>query len=95
MEQSQISINNTFYLSKNTLIGKNVVFGGMNSKIFLNKSSEQNTYFRENIFIGSNSILLTGIKLEKDIVIGAGSIVLNSIIKPGLYYSKQLVTNEK
>ena len=95
MEQSQISINNTFYLSKNTFIGKNVVFGGMNSKIFLNKSLEQNTYFGENIFIGSNSILLTGIKLEKDIVIGAGSIVLNSIIKPGLYYSKQLVTNEK
>ena len=95
MDQSQISINNIFYLSKNTNIGKNVVFGGMNTKIFLNESLETNTSFGENIFIGSNCVLVTGIKLEKNITIGAGSVVLNSIIEPGLYYSKQLVRYEK
>ena len=75
--------------------GKNVVFGGMNSKIFLNRSLEKNTSFGENIFIGSNCIFITGIKLEKDIIIGAGSVVLDSIIDPGLYYSKKLIRNEK
>ena len=95
MERSQISINNIFYLSKDTRIGKNVVFGGMNSKIFLNRSLEKNTSFGENIFIGSNCIFITGIKLEKDIIIGAGSVVLDSIIDPGLYYSKKLIRNEK
>ena len=95
MDQSQISINNIFFLSKNTHIGKNVVFGGMNTKIFLNESLETNTSFNENIFIGSNCIFVTGIKLEKNITIGAGSVILNSIIEPGLYYSKQLVRNEK
>ena len=95
MDQSQISINNIFFLSKNTHIGKNVVFGGMNTKIFLNESLETNTSFNENIFIGSNCVFVTGIKLEKNITIGAGSVILNSIIEPGLYYSKQLVRNEK
>ena len=95
MNQSQISINNTFYLSKNTYFGKNVVFGGMNTKIFLNESLETNTSFNENIFIGSNCVFITGIKCNKNIIIGAGSVVLNSIVEPGLYYSKQLIRNEK
>lgn len=95
MDQSQISINNIFYLSKNTHIGKNVIFGGMNTKIFLNESLDTNTSFGENIFIGSNCVFVTGIKLEKNITIGAGSVVLNSILEPGLYYSKELVRNEK
>ena len=43
----------------------------MNTKIFLNESLETNTSFNENIFIGSNCIFVTGIKLEKNITIGA------------------------
>ena len=95
MDQSQISINNIFYLSKNTYFGKNVVFGGMNTKIFLNEALETTTSFNENIFIGSNCVLVAGIKLDRNITIGAGSVVLNSIIEPGLYYSKLLIRNEK
>ena len=66
----------------------------MNLKI-KQESLETNTSFNENIFIGSNCVFVTGIKLEKNITIGAGSVILNSIIEPGLYYSKQLVRNEK
>lgn len=94
MEQSQISFKNNFYLSKKTIIGKNVVFGGMNSKIFYNKSSNKDTIFKENLFIGSNCIFLSGIKIEKNIIIGAGSVVLNNLMEPGLYYSKKLTKNE-
>ena len=94
MEQSQISFKNIFYLSKKTIIGKNVVFGGMNSKIFFNKSSDKDTIFKENLFIGSNCIFLSGIKLEKNIIIGAGTVVLNNLVEPGLYYSKKLAKYE-
>ena len=37
---------------------------------------------------------LSGIKIEKNIIIGAGSVVLNNLVEPGLYYSKKLAKSE-
>ena len=90
LNKSQISINSFFSLSKITMFGENVVFGGMNSKILTDENCKEKTNLEKNIFIGSNSIIKSGIYINNNIVIGAGSIILNSIETPGLYYSKKL-----
>jgi len=38
-----------------------------------------------NIYIGNNSILLPGVEIESDVIIGAGSIVTKSILESGVY----------
>ena len=66
----------------------------MNSKIFYNKSSNKTLYSKK-IYLLVQIVFLSGIKIEKNIIIGAGSVVLNNLVEPGLYYSKKLTKNEK
>ena len=60
MEQSQISFKNSFYLSKKTIIGKNVVFRN-EFKIFYNKSSNKTLYSKK-IYLLVQIVFLSGIK---------------------------------
>lgn len=38
-----------------------------------------------NIYIGNNTIILPGVEVASDVIIGAGSIVTKSILKSGVY----------
>ena len=90
MDKSQISFNNYFEFDAKLEIGKNVVFGGSDSKIYIRNKNISNTLFKENIFIGSNCCFQTGITINKNIKIGAGTIILKDIKTSGFYVSKKL-----
>ena len=85
MNKSQISTNCYMESYGNLFIGKNVVFGGLNTKILNIDNNTENTVFKNNIFIGSNSNIKSGIKVSKDIIIGAGSYINTSLNNQGLY----------
>jgi len=89
MSKSQVSNKMNFFLNGSLFLGKDVVFGGLESHIVKNEK-KQNTIFLKNIFIGSSTIILSGIKVSSNITIGAKSIVKKSLCKSGLYTSKKL-----
>ena len=90
MNKSQISFNNYFEFNNEVVLGEDVVFGGSNSKLIINYNEK--TIFKSNIFIGSNCIIMSGVKIAENVTIGAGSIITNSITKAGLYFSKKLTS---
>lgn len=88
MIKSQISFDNFFEFNGNIILGENVVFGGRNSKIIAKNKRE--TFFKKNIFIGSNCIIASGIKVSENVTIGAGSYINKDINKKGIYFTKKL-----
>jgi len=91
MFRSQISSNFRFQLSNSLYLGKNVVLGGINSKIIDQGQGNKRTIFLENIFVGSNVVFLNGLKINKNIVIGANSLINKDILLSGKYFSKKLI----
>ena len=90
MSKSQVSFDNYFEFGDNIFLGENVVFGGKNSKIIFKERGK--TLLKKNIFIGSNSILMSGIYISENVIIGAGSYVYKDINATGLYFSKKLLS---
>jgi len=39
----------------------------------------------DNVYIGNNTIVLPGVEIVNDVIIGAGSIITKSIVKSGVY----------
>ncbi len=89
MNKSQVSNKMNFFLNGNFFLGKDVVFGGQESFIVKNKK-KLNTIFLKNIFVGSSTIILSGVKISANIKIGAKSIVKKSLYKSGFYISKEI-----
>lgn len=42
-------------------------------------------YIGDNVFIGVNSLVMPGVEVCSNVVIGAGSVVVKSIMEPGIY----------
>ena len=40
----------------------------------------------KNVFIGSNAVILPGVKIPDNTIVGAGSVVIRSIKQPGTYF---------
>ncbi len=91
LNKSQISSNFNIEFSKNLYFGKDVVLGGTNTKIITNNSNKSSTIFLRNIFIGSNVIILDGVRIYKDIIVGANTLIDKNLNKSGKYFSKKLI----
>jgi acetyltransferase-like isoleucine patch superfamily enzyme len=91
MFKSQISFKNYFEFNEEVYLGENVVFGGCCTKMILGPRKDK-TILSKNIFIGSNSLLMSGIKISENITIGAGSIVQEDLNLVGIYYSKEMTS---
>ncbi|WP_170178394.1 acyltransferase [Flammeovirga pectinis] len=87
--------NSTIFCSKKILIGNNVLIGGgckfwdtdfhsldvetRNSDDDYFKAAKKEIIINDNVFIGSNSIILKGVTIGKNSIIAAGSIVSKNI----------------
>ena len=91
LNKSQISSNFIIEFYKNLYFGKDVVLGGINTKIISNNLNKSSTIFLKNIFIGSNVIILDGVRIYKDIIIGANTLIDKNLNKSGKYFSKKLI----
>ena len=91
MNNSQISSNFRLILSKNLYLGKKVVLGGINTKIIDESNGVcKSTIFFKNIFVGSNAIIKNGVRLNKDIIIGANTLIEDDLLLSGKYFSKKI-----
>lgn len=92
MNNSQISSNFRLHLSKNLYLGQKVILGGVNTKIIaqVKKDILKNTILYKNIFVGSNVVIKNGIRINKDIIIGANTLVDKNIYQSGKYFSKRI-----
>ena len=91
MDNSQISSNFRLILSKNLYLGKKVILGGMNTKIIDDiDNTYKSTIFLKNILVGSNAVIKNGVRINKDIVIGANTLIENHLSSSGKYFSKQI-----
>ncbi len=89
--RSQISNKIFVEMNTNMILKKNIVFGGHGSKIIKNEKDKKRTFFNENIFIGSHTIIETGVNIKsKNLTIGACTIVDFDIHNPGKYFSKKI-----
>lgn len=92
MNNSQISSNFRLHLSKNLYLGQKVILGGVNTKIIaqVKKDILKNTILFKNIFVGSNVVIKNGTRINKDIIIGANTLVDKNIYQSGKYFSKRI-----
>tara|TARA_B110000027_G_scaffold103614_1_gene109779 strand:+ start:708 stop:1328 length:621 start_codon:yes stop_codon:yes gene_type:complete len=92
MNNSQISSNFRLHLSKNLYLGQKVILGGVNTKIIaqVKKDILKNTILYKNIFVGSNVVIKNGTRINKDIIIGANTLVDKNIYQSGKYFSKRI-----
>lgn len=95
VRKSQISNRCFFEINSNIILGRDVVFGGHNSKIickkeYLYQRKKIKTYFEKNIFIGAKVVISSGINVCKDVVIGSSSIVERDIKTSGKYFSNRI-----
>ena len=89
--KSQVSSNFVIEFYKNLYLGKDVVLGGINTKILTNNLNKSSTIFLRNIFIGSNVVILDGVRIYRDIIIGANTLVDQNLSTSGKYFSKKLI----
>ncbi|SFG22457.1 acyltransferase [Streptococcus equinus] len=85
---------------KNITIGNNVIFG-QNVMLFDHDHDYKNNIenfikseitIGDNVWVGANSIILKGVEIGNDVVIGAGTIVKCDIPSGSLVYDKSDIT---
>lgn len=90
-DNSVIGRNHTLDLLGNITIGENVVIGGCYSQLFTHgydcykNISYGNIKIGNNVYIGTNVIVLAGCKIVDEVVIAAGSVVCKSCNHKGVY----------
>ena len=92
--RSQISNKVFIEMDTNVILKKNIVFGGHGSKIIRNENKRKRTFFNENIFIGSQTIIESGVSIKSiNTTIGACSVINYDIQNSGKYFSKKIKLN--
>ena len=76
-------INHLSYIG-DAMIGKNSNIGAGTITCNYDGAKKSKTKISDNVFIGSNSSLVAPVKLEKDSVIGAGSVITKDVKKKSL-----------
>ena len=74
----------TIFLSADTIFGKNSNIGAGTITCNYDGIKKSKTKISDNVFIGSNSSLVAPIKIDKNSVIGAGSVITKNVKKKTL-----------
>lgn len=96
-KDSIITIGHSFDLSDTITIGENVTFGGNASEVWthgfdVNHIKVQAPVLIGNdVYIGSRSIIIQGVRICNRVSIGAGTVVSKSISESGFYISSALM----
>jgi len=78
-----------------SLIGKSVNIGAGTITCNYDGVKKSKTIIQDNVFIGSNSSLIAPLKIEKDSLVGAGSIITKNVKKKSLALTRSLQTEIK
>ena len=82
-------VNHLAYVG-DSYIGKNVNVGAGTITCNYDGVKKNKTIIKDNVFIGSNSSLVAPIKIEKDSLIGAGSVITKNVKKKSLALTRSL-----
>ena len=80
---SMSKVNHLSYIG-DTIIGKNSNIGAGTITCNYDGVKKSKTKISDNVFVGSNSSLVAPIKLEKNSIIGAGSVITKNVKKNSL-----------
>ena len=81
--QSNTKVNHLSYIG-DTLIGKNSNIGAGTITCNYDGSKKYKTKIKDNVFVGSNTSLVAPLTLQKNSVIGAGSVITKNVKKNSL-----------
>ena len=84
-------VNHLTYIG-DTKIGKNVNVGAGTITCNYDGVKKSKTIIRDNVFIGSNSSLVAPVTLNKNSVVGAGSVITKNVKKRSLALARGLQT---
>ena len=87
-------VNHLTYIG-DSVIGKSVNVGAGTITCNYDGVKKNKTKIRDNVFIGSNSSLVAPLTIEKDSVIGAGSVITKNVKKKSLALTRSLQTEIK
>lgn len=93
---SQLSIGCFIDVSDRVALGENVVVAGAGTQFWTHGFDHQRVRLTgpieigDNVFIGSASVVVQGVRICSSVSVGAGSVVHRSIEAPGLYASASL-----
>ena len=82
-------VNHLAYVG-DSYIGKNVNVGAGTITCNYDGIKKNKTIIKDNVFIGSNSSLVAPIKIERDSLIGAGSVITKNVKKKSLALTRSL-----
>ena len=82
-------INHLSYIGDSN-IGKSVNIGAGTITCNYDGKIKHKTNIKDNVFIGSNSSLVAPLKIEKDSVVGAGSVITKNVKKKSLALTRSL-----
>ena len=85
--RSAIIIGNNVTISMNTTIISHIQLGQSKMKHFY-KTKKQNVVIQDGVYIGANCLILMGVKIEYNSLIGASSFVNKSIPKNCIAYGQ-------
>ena len=80
---SKSKVNHLSYIG-DTTIGKNSNIGAGTITCNFNGTKKFKTNISDNVFVGSNSSLVAPVKLEKNSIVGAGSVITKNVKKNSL-----------
>ena len=87
-------VNHLAYIG-DTSIGKSVNVGAGTITCNYDGVKKSKTKIKDNVFIGSNSSLVAPLTIQKDSVIGAGSVITKNVNKKSLALTRSLQTEIK
>ena len=91
-------------IKNNVFVGHNVVFINDKDPKAVNKDGKlktekdwklEKTFIEEGASIGSGSVIMCGVKIEKNSIVGAGSLVLTNVPKNSIYINKRNIIKIK
>ena len=92
--KSKSKVNHLSYIG-DTEVGENSNIGAGTITCNYDGIKKSKTKIRDNVFIGSNSSLVAPLTIEKDSVIGAGSVITKNVKKKSLALTRSLQTEIK
>ena len=87
-------VNHLTYIG-DSQIGKSVNIGAGTITCNYDGVKKSKTKIKDNVFIGSNSSLVAPLTIEKDSVVGAGSVITKNVKKKSLALTRSLQTEIK
>ena len=87
-------VNHLTYIG-DTIIGKSVNVGAGTITCNYDGIKKNKTKIKDNVFIGSNSSLVAPLTIEKDSLIGAGSVITKNVKKKSLALERSIQTEIK